>query len=580
MGSHASLVAMGVGVASGAVRGAIHPRTYRDSIELMAIAARLELLPGVRRAAALAGSPANREILREAELGFAGAETAAPDDLLVAVLADDEPAAAAALARAAELLVEAGQDGQAAAAGQHPVAPPSLELALARLPGANLALVSTPGPFAAAEALKALKRGLSVFLFSDNVALEDEVALKRLAARRGLLVMGPDCGTAILGGVPLGFANAVRPGSIGLVAASGTGLQQVTCLIDRLGAGVSHAIGVGGRDLSQAVDGASTHRALELLAGDRATEVIVMISKPPAAGVAARVLAASAATGKPVVACFVGWSPAAADAAGRAGAGPGAGRAGAPGGVRSVSTLEEAAIAATALALGGDPAALAATLAVDPPGQPGQPGQGRSRVASNGATWTRRSESRALASGLVAGDEPLPYVERGGELRGLFAGGTFAYEAAFLLEQRLGPVSRVEQGGPDEPRGHAVVDLGADAFTRGRAHPMIDSRLRAEWIAAAGRDPAVGVLLLDVVLGHGAHPDPAGALLPAIAEARARAAAEGRRLAVVASVCGTAADPQGLAEQERRLVEGGALVASSNAAAARLAADLVRGVGA
>ncbi|HEY3109902.1 MAG TPA: acyl-CoA synthetase FdrA, partial [Chloroflexota bacterium] len=517
-------------------RGLIHRHTYRDSVEMMRLASQVETLPGVARAAALMATPANLVLLAEAGLAFDGLAGAAPDDLVVALVAADASSAEAALARATALLAEQSSQGDGLVAAP---APPSLELALREAPEASLVLVSTPGPYAGAEALKALKRGCHVFLFSDNVPLAEEVALKRLARERGRLVMGPDCGTAIVDGVPLGFANVVRPGRIGLVAASGTGLQQVTTLIDRLGAGVSQAIGVGGRDLSEAVGGAMMLGALEMLAAEPGTDLIVLISKPPAPTVGERVLAAARGCGKPVVACFIGGREA------RQGSGlPGAL---APGTVTTVRTLADGAAQAVALTGGARLDEVAAALAVPP-----------AVLAEAGRA------AGALAPSQVA-------------VRGLFAGGTFCYEAQLLLEERLGSVAHVEEGRPDDLSGHAVVDLGGDAFTLGRPHPMIDPRLRNEWLIATAADPSAAVLLVDVVLGHGAHPDPGGALAAAIGEARRRAAAAGRALAVVASVCGTASDPQPLAGQEQALRAAGALLAPSNAAAAGLAASIVIG---
>jgi len=237
------------------VRSRILRDTYRDSVELMRVAAEIERLPGVRRAALLVGTPANRDVLSAAGLLDTTAAQARPGDLVVAVAGDDATTAEVALARATDLLAAARDSGVTSVERTAPV---TLADAVAEAPAANLALISTPGPHATAEALKALKRGLHVFLFSNNVSVADELELKRLALRKQRLLMGPDCGTAILDGVPLGFANVVRRGPIGLVAASGTGLQQVVCLIDRLGGGVSQAIGVGGRDLDQRIGGLMT----------------------------------------------------------------------------------------------------------------------------------------------------------------------------------------------------------------------------------------------------------------------------------------------------------------------------------
>lgn len=499
------------------IRCAIHRGSYRDSVELMGIAAQLERSPGVTRAGLVMGTPANRAVLEEAGLHHEAVDGAGPNDLIVALAAADDSAADAALALADELLRNTGRQGPGEAAGARPL-PATIADAIIELPDANLVLISTPGTYATAEALKALKRGLNVFLFSDNVPIEDELELKTLAVRKGLLVMGPDCGTAIVGGVPLGFANAVRPGPVGLLAASGTGLQQVTCLVDQLGSGVSHAIGLGGRDLGERIGGIMMLAGLERLARDPATRVIVLISKPPSTRVAGRVLDAVRGSAKPVVINFLGGDP---ELVRQAGGHPAA-------------TFEEAARTAVALASGRSVEAV--TL----------PGSDLDLEAA------ARIEAARLAPGQTA-------------IRGLYSGGSLAGEARLILAEVLGA------GTADR-----VVDLGDDEYTVGRPHPMIDPRLRNEFIAAAAGEPEVACLLLDVVLGFGGHPDPASAMTPAIAQAREIARAAGRELQVVASVCGTDGDPQGMNEQERILTEAGVLLAPSNARAARLAALIAR----
>ena len=504
------------------VRSRILRDTYRDSVELMRVAAEVERLPGVRRAALLAATPANCELLKAAGLVDEAAAAARSSDLIVAVAGGDATAAEAALAHAAVLLAKATETTASASARP---APTTIAGAVADDPAANLALISTPGPLATAEALKALKRGLHVFLFSNNVSVADELALKRLAVRKRLLLMGPDCGTAILDGVPLGFANVVRRGRIGLVAASGTGLQQVVCLIDRLGEGISQAIGVGGRDLDERIGGLMMLAALERLAGDAETAVIVLLSKPPSPTVSQRVLERARTAGKPVVVCLLGGDPAVSVAAG----------------ATPARTLEDAAVLAVKIA-GGGPAG--ADLAFDNEGQ-----------------LVKAVVDRAAQ--LAAGQRAI---------RGLYSGGTLAYEAALLLKEAFPDASA---------RGvHSLLDLGDDEFTVGRPHPMIDLRLRNERIAASADDPATAVVLLDVVLGYGSHPDPASELAPVLQAARRQAARAGRELIVIGSVCGTIADPQGLREQEARLSAAGALLAPSNAGAARLAILAARTAGA
>ena len=504
---------------SAVTRCLVRRDTYRDSVELMRAAAEVEGLPGITRAALLMGTPANKALLAGAGLLDGAAATAGPSDLVVAVAAADGAAADAALASASRLLVPPAAAFPRAAP---PAAPRSIAEADAQLGGANLAIISTPGAYATAEALKALKRGLHVFLFSDNVPIAEEVELKRLAVKKKRLVMGPDCGTAILDGIPLGFANVVRRGRIGLVGASGTGLQQVSCLVDRLGEGVSQVIGVGGRDLDERVGGLMMLAGIERLAADPGTALMVLVSKPPAASVARRVLDAARAAGKPAVVSFLG-----ADATSIAAAG-----------ATPAATLEDAARLAVSLAR-GEPAA----------------------AGSGGPAEGLVARARAQAGRFAAGQR---------HVRGLYSGGTLCQEAGRILAA----------AGGEAAAGHTAVDLGAGDFTVGRPHPMIDLRLRNEHIAAAAEDPTTAVILLDVVLGHGAHSDPAGGLIPALERARERAARSGRSVAVVASVCGTPGDPQDLARQEDKLAAAGVILAPSNAGAARLAAELAGGTGA
>ena len=389
----------------------------------------------------------------------------------------------------------------------------SLDRAVGILGGADLALVSIPGEYVASEVGRLLDRDMHAFIFSDNVSVEVELALKRRARERGLLVMGPDCGTGYIRGLPLGFANAVHEGSIGLVGASGTGLQEVMVQIDRLGGGVSHAIGVGGRDLSAAVGGITCLQALQALDADEKTDVLVLVSKAPAARVRDEVLGVAGQLTKPVVACLPGRrSEASSD-----------------GNVHFAQTLEDAARSAVDLA-----------------------GTRVSRPV------TLRPEQRWI--------------------KALYAGGTLAAEAAMLLAASLGITEKTQEGAGDllTSRGHEVVDLGNDAYTRGRPHPMIDPSVRTERIAAVFDDPESAVLLLDVVLGYGVPMDPAGALAPVIVEGLARLHSEGRDLAVVASLCGTEEDRQSLSSQRRVLEQAGVTVLPSNAAAVRHAVAILQ----
>jgi len=481
---------------------------YADSVALMRIARALSSETGVLEASLMIGSPSNKALLAESGLLAEAARTAQADDLVIAVRARDAARAAAALEAAERLLAGgAAVPGASEAPAQSSSALTGFGPALAALPAANLALISVPGEFAALEARRALERGLHVMIFSDNVPLEEEVALKRRALERGLLVMGPDCGTALIGGVPLAFANAVPRGDIGLVSASGTGLQEVSCLLARAGRGVSHGIGVGGRDLSESVGGLMTLAALDALEADRATKRIVVISKPPAAAVMDKVVARAARSRKPVVLCLLG---------------------------------------------------------------------AQAQAGRNGITFARTLEAAALAaSGKRPTRAPAPLPARRGWIRGLYSGGTLCAEAQIVLMdeghalQSNAPVpgaQRVRRGAA----GHRLIDLGADEYTRGRPHPMIDPALRNEQLERALRERDVAALLLDVVIGTGAHPDPAGQIAQ-----RLRGAGP-RRPAVVASVTGTDADAQGYARQVATLRAEGVIVARSNAEAARIVGRMIR----
>ena len=474
--------------------------TYFDSIVLMRVSRQIAALPGVEEAGLIIGTPANKSILRDAGILGAQGDGAEASDLILALRATDEISGQAALAEAKRLLDQ--PSGL--------ITGPTLETfrtiraAVQKMPDANLALISVPGDFAAAEARKALALGLHVMIFSDNVAIKDEVAIKREARDLGLFVMGPDCGTAIIGGVPLGFANVVPRGNIGIIGASGTGIQEVSCLIARAGRGISHAIGTGGRDLKEEVGAITTLMAIDALDADVGTDHIVLVSKPPAAAVARLVLDRVATSAKPFTICFLGAEGLKL-----------------PANARAAATLR----AAAEIAVGGLPAT---SLSKTPLG-------------------------------------PL----RGKRVRGLFAGGTLCTETQIVFRNAgLSVMSNVPAPGASAITGaqdtYVMIDLGADEFTRGRPHPMLEPMVRDVPLAEALGDPEVGIILLDVVLGYGGHPDPAGHLAGVLA---------GRRDGplIIASVTGTEGDPQPRTAQVQKLTEVGVIVAGSNADAAEAA---------
>ena len=480
---------------------------YLDSVALMRMSQTVSSLPGVTTAALMIGSVSNRGIMQEAGLLAPGCDAGA-NDLIIAVQAESQAQLDAAMKRAEELLDQ--PQGAAAAGGARK--PRTIGAALTDLGGGNLALISVPGEFAAAEARRALGLGLHVLMFSDNVSYDEEKALKDEAQKRGLLVMGPDCGTALIGGVPIAFANEVAVGDIGIVAASGTGLQEVSTLIARGGGGVSHGIGTGGRDLSEKIGALTTLAAIEALDADPATRLIVLISKPPAATVAETVLARVGRSKKPFVICFLG-----------------AKNLKLPANARLAPTLASAASEALGKPVAG---------ALDIPS-----------VAAH-------------ARGAL--DRQRHWI------RGVYTGGTLCGEAQIILRDAGEPYwsnAAIPGALPQSSAmAHRLVDYGADEYTRGRPHPMIDPALRDQALAAALDEQDVAAVLFDCVIGHGAHADPAGAVARVI-----KAAASRVRPALVASVTGTDSDPQNRAAQVRILQEAGVLVAASNAEAAALA---------
>ena len=522
---------------------------YFDSIFLMRISRDLEQLPGVKRATIAMGTPANLGNLKAA--GFAldvSAEPVLPHDLVIAIEGASEDAIAEANDHLGLLLSGSTLEGESAERGPRPS---TLAEAHQIDPDINLALISVPGAYAAREALQALRCGLHVMLFSDNVSIADELALKEEAVDCGLLMMGPDCGTAILNGAPLGFANVVRRGSIGIVGASGTGIQEISSLVHQLGGGISQAIGTGGRDLSADVQARMTRFGIELLSEDPATNVAVVVSKAPAPEVDDRVVEALHASGMPCIVHFVAGGPRAPE-----------------GDVSFAETLAEAATLACTAAGIDTPVGTTSPTALSVPAE----------------TLREIDTRRGSPTGVSAPAETPTDKPAFGRIVGLFSGGTLAQEAWDVLRRAgLDVHSNVaadrawKVAARESVNGHAIWDLGDDAFTVGRPHPMIAPSLRDGEVLSNGKDPTVGVILVDCVLGFGAHDDPAGSLAAAAREALVAAEDGGRTLHIVASVTGTDDDPQIRSRQVETLIEVGVRVAPSNAAAARWAVDALRG---
>lgn len=511
------------------IKTVIKKGAYFDSVSLMQVAKKLNGIAGVIDSAVVMATRENKGIIKASGLLTPEILKAGDSDLAIAVSAGTQAAAETALKAAEELLNK--KPSQAAAGTDRKAA--GLDDAVRTLEGANLAVISVAGRFAGALAADCLEKNLNVMLFSDNVPYETELALKRTAVKKGLLLMGPDCGTAIINGAPIAFANSVRRGNIGVVAASGTGLQEVTALISNEGAGISQAIGTGSRDVKIEIGALTMLQALKMLAADAATEVLLIVSKPPHPAILRKITAEIKKIKKPVVAVFLGgeikekikedFYPA--------------------------KTLEEAAYKAVCLGKGWK--------------------LGRAREIIYDMT---------LKVGELAKSEAAR-KKKSCCLRGLFSGGTFVSEAQVILPEVIGPTwsnapldKKWKLKDSLKMSGHAVIDMGEDEFTVGRPHPMIDFSLRNRMIISEAARPEVSVLLLDVVLGYGSNLKPLEDIVPPVTEAFAR----NRELSVVASVTGTETDPQVRSKVVKGLEAAGVIVMPSNAAACRLAGEIIR----
>ncbi len=485
---------------------------------------------GVVEAEVIVGTDHNKKFLRSGGLWTEEIETeAGANDLIIAVRGEDEKKAELAIENALDELNK--QVERENLLGDF--VPRTFETALQNLTGANLALLSIPGRYVRREADQILDAGMHLMIFSDNVSLEDEVALKKKALEKNLLVMGPDCGTAIINGTPLAFANEVKQGNIGLVAAAGTGLQEVSSLINNLGEGISQGIGTGGRDVKAAVGGITMLQGLKALLKDPATEVVVIVSKPPDEEVTEKVLAAASESNKPVVVNFLGGDR---EQIRRAGCEP-------------AGTLKEAAQKAVNLS--------------------------RGKKAEDGKP-TEKADQKLIEI------EKSKFKNGQKYLRALYSGGTLAYETLILLENKIGHLyTNLSYKDADKlkdvyiSQANTVIDFGEDEFTQGRLHPMIDPALRNSRIIEEARDKETAVIMLDLVLGYNAHPDPAGSVLEAIKEAREIAKEDSRTISFVTTVCGTDDDMQNRSKQAGKLSEAGVLVFPSNADAAVFVAELL-----
>lgn len=509
----------------------IQPNTYIDSVSLMALSTKANQLVGVEQAIIAMATEMNKEVMKNVGLFTEEIEKAQTSDLIIALEATDEQDSANLIEKIETLMTEKKEKGNNQTTERYT----TIETAKKAIPEANMTVISVNGQYAAREARKALNNDLHVMMFSDNVSVEEEIQLKEFAHEKGLLIMGPDCGTAIINNVGLCFANKVRKGSIGIIGASGTGSQEISVRIHEFGEGVSQLIGTGGRDLSEAVGGKMMLDAIDALEADADTKVIVLISKPPAKTVEEKILARVRKTEKPVVIWFIGSD---------------------------------------------------------------------ARANEEGIYFEKMSKAAALKAVTLAGIDQdslnihplnIPLIDEvRGKLtldqqyiRGLFTGGTLCDEAMFTAKEYFSDVySNIATDQEhllhfgDASKKHTFIDFGADEFTNGKPHPMIDPSNRIARFIEEAEDPTVGVILMDFVLGYGAHPDPVGVMVPVMQAAKEKAAAKGRHLEIIGYVLGTDLDKQNIDEQVEKLTAIGATYASSSQNAGLLAREfVVKGVG-
>ncbi|KAB3532091.1 acyl-CoA synthetase FdrA [Alkaliphilus serpentinus] len=503
----------------------IQKNKYYDSVTLMLVSKELKKLDGVNEVLVGMATDLNKELVGNLGLSNNEIEELNANDFFITVEWEREENLEELLLKVEELLNkkdEASDD----------YSPATLSSALKYMDDANLVIISVPGKYAYQEAKKALNKNLHVMLFSDNVKVEEEKELKEIARDKGLLMMGPDCGTAIINQVPLAFGNVVNKGHIGIVAASGTGAQEVSVIIDKLGGGISQAIGTGGRDLSKEIGGIMMLQGIKALTEDEETKVLLLVSKPPSPEIAEKVLQAAKDGGKPFVVSFIGGSPEVVEKYG---------------GVYGAS-LEDAAIKAVELT----------------------------------GLKAKSMDSNMNLEELLKDQLKLLKPEQK-YLRGLYTGGTLCDEAMKLLSKDIGGIysniplkPQLKLENLNISKEHTCIDLGDDDFTVGRPHPMIDPSTRQERLLKEAEDPEVAVFLMDFVLGYGSNPDPAGEMVPFIKRSKEVMMEKGVEALYIASVCGTEKDPQNLREQEAKLKEAGVIILPSNAKAVAFSAEILK----
>ena len=501
----------------------VEKNRYVDSVTLMQVRAKAMKIAGAVIAEVQMATPANIDILKELE--FEVPTDAGSNDLVCGIRAENEEAAEKILKVIDGVLnhrVESDENYT------------SLDEINFAETGYNLAQISLPGEYAAKEAQKAMEYGCDVFIFSDNVSIEEERALKEYGHAHGKLVMGPDCGVGLSDGVCLGVGSIVKKGNVGIVGASGSGSQEVACVIEKCGYGVTEIIGTGGRDLAKEIGGITMMDGIRRLENDPETKVIVLVSKLADTQVMEEILAFADNMTKPVVAVFLGGNKKMYEGHR----------------VIGVMNLEEAGLKAVELLTGK-----------------------KEHLGYSDA------ELEAIANREI---EKLHMNQK--YFRGLFCGGTFTEESLIYFNQHntenqlytnLNNRYATQLEDAETSKGHTILDLGAENFTEKAPHPVFEPSLRVDRLKKELEDPDVAVVMIDFITGPAVAEDPFSDLAAVAREANS----SDRHITFIGAVCGSEEDPQNVTEMSKLLRDSGFIVTGSNYQSTKLASMMMEKLG-
>ena len=420
---------------------------YIDSVLLMQISREIEKMQGVSKASCMVATAENISFLEMA--GFHPPSGVSGNSVIIAVEAESSKKCEDAINNAINL-IDTGMV-------QHKTSYTLDDLPdLISTDDFPVVFISTPGEYAYDVADKSLDSGANIHIFSSNVPIEQELRLKTKGASKGLFVMGPDCGTSIIHGKGLGFSNALEAtGDIGIIGSSGTGIQELSVLMDRNGLGVSYAIGVGSNDLKESINGIMSKQALNFLK-ERCSAIAVVCKKPDPS--VERALLESM------------------------------------GNIPSVF-----------ISLGSDKQYSSGNTYVT-----GNIDDAVSHLMSKIGKG-RKIQQEAFPKMKEPGkDRKL--------LRGFFVGGSLCYQAQAILHGKgihvfsNAPADEQYRVEKDFDNLNVCIDTGAEEYVAGKPHPMIDPVSRNSFLVRESSRNDVRVILFDIILGYGSAEDPVAGL--------------------------------------------------------------------